>query len=52
MDMSTRSEKHENNDFSEFGKVKDKDYQSNVKQNNSTELFAFPKFQIKSITPA
>ena len=38
MDMSTRSENHETDDFLDFWKVKFKSYESKMTQNNSTEL--------------
>ena len=41
MAMSTRSENHENDDFSDFSKVKSKKYLCKVKQNNSSELSGY-----------
>ena len=46
MDISTSSNNHENEDILDFWKVKVKSYWSNAKQNNPTELLAFPKFKI------
>ena len=44
--MSTRSEDYENDDFSGFGKVKLKSYESRVKHNNSMELSGYPFFNL------
>ena len=46
MDMSTRSEKHENEDCSGYWKVKVKSYESNMKQNHASELLGYSKFKI------
>ena len=37
---------HENDNFSNFWKVKPKSYQSNMKQDNTTELLGYPMFKI------
>ena len=41
MVMSTKSEKHNNDDFSGLPKMNPKSYQSKMKQNNSTELLGY-----------
>ena len=46
MDMSTRSENHENEDSLDFLKVKIKSYEFPMNQNNSTELLGYSKFKI------
>ena len=46
MDIFTSSKKHENEDILDFRKVKVKSYMSSMKQDNSMELLAFPKFEI------
>ena len=45
MDTSAKSEKHENDDFLFFWKMNPKNYESQMKQNNSTELssHSFPQ---------
>ena len=49
MDISTRSEHHENDDFSDSWKVKVKNcYQSSLKQNNYTELLGQPFIEIQA----
>ena len=42
--MSTRSENHQNDDCSDFWKVKPKSYRSTMKQHNSTELLGYALF--------
>ena len=44
MDISTGPDDHDHEDILDSWKVKLKSYQSNVKQNDSTEPLGFPKF--------
>ena len=45
MDILTRSENYENEDIWDFGKVRVRSCQFNVKQNNYTELLPCSKFE-------
>ena len=46
MDISTRSENHENEDFSVFWKVKVESCTFPMKQNDYAELLGYSKFEI------
>ena len=45
MDTSTKSEKHEDYDFLGSPKVKSNSYKSKTKQNRTTELLGYSKFE-------
>ena len=46
MTISTRTERHENEEFLNLWEVKVKSEESQMAQDNSTELLGFPKFNI------